>query len=371
MDKQSKPSLVKQALRSTLAASRPAAQNISAAPVVASMLGLAGPLLIGAAAGLPQSGVVASLGALIIGGQGREGSLKDTITAWTYALIAGGAAMFIGTVVSGNGFAGWAIVALCAVAGFFGGASRPLARATAQFMILLIIAGNMPPPQAHPLGMTLLFALGALWAAALFSGLPMLFRAARLFPVVDASATDLPRPSYTFQQVFRYWRNNLRHRRGWQYPLRITLCLAAAEIIRELWPQDHSYWISLTVAIVVHRDLQSALTRTVQRTLGTFLGVLLVSLFLLGMPPSWAILCLIALLSGIRLILAEINYAASVAAVTPLIILLLDFGRPPAADLMAHRLMATLAGCLISLILGYLLWINPTGRSRMESEESK
>ncbi|MCG3084753.1 FUSC family protein, partial [Anoxybacillus sp. LAT27] len=45
---------------------------------------------------------------------------------------------------------------------------------------------------------------------------------------------------------------------------------------------ERSYWISLTVALVLQRNFASALTRTVQRGIGTAAGVLLSGLLLLG-----------------------------------------------------------------------------------------
>lgn len=153
---------------------------------------------------------------------------------------------------------------------------------------------------------------------------------------------------YPAQLLLRRWRKSLSSLAGWQYTLRITLCLSVAEVIRGIWPHDHSYWISLTIAIVVHRDLQQALTRTFQRALGTVLGVLLISILLLGLPSLGMIIVLVALL----------------AAVTPLIILLLDFGREPSVAMIANRLTATFIGCFIALILGYMAWVKFAGPSQ-------
>ncbi len=345
MEKQLKPCLFRRARTSDSGNHRPQSQNISIARIVASMLGLAAPIIAGAATGHLQSGVAASLGGLLIGTQSPEGSPGGRLSAPAFALVSGSAAMFIGTTIAGQAFTGWFIVAFAAIAAFFGGISRPLARATTQFVIFLIIAGNMNATGAHPVGMTLLFAAGALWSSVLLLCLDRNRRTAAA-----------PPPQYTVRQYLRYWHQNLRHWKGWQYVVRITVCLAAAEIIREIWPHDHSYWISLTVAIVVHRDLSAALTRTLQRALGTFLGVLLVSTFLLGLPPLWVIIAMVAVLAAARTILININYTAYTAAMTPLIILLLDFGRPISPAILANRLIATFAGCLIALIPGYLVW---------------
>ena len=315
------------------------------------------PIAVGAATGHLPAGVAASLGGLALGVQVRGGALPDRILALVYALCAGSAAMFIGVAISGKGaITTIAVLAMTAGAAFGGSISRPLMRATTQFIIFLIIAANMNLNGMPAAGIALLFAAGAIWTALLSLLLDPLFAA--IHPAIKRNdqATAAKPPVYSIKQRLNHWRTSLLHLPGWQYTLRITLCLGIAEIIRWLWPHDHSYWISLTVAIVVHRDLQQALTRTFQRALGTVVGVLLISILLLGLPPLWIIIILIALLAATRPILININYTAYVAAVTPLIILLLDFGKEPTVAVIANRLIATVIGCFIALILGYALW---------------
>jgi uncharacterized membrane protein YccC len=109
--------------------------------------------------------------------------------------------------------------------------------------------------------------------------------------------------------------------------------------------------------IVVQRDFQKALPRALHRAAGTALGVLLISLFLLGTPPLWVTIMLIALLAAARPILRDANYTAYAAVMTPLVILLLDFGQQTSWARIADRLIATAAGCALALTLGYLIWI--------------
>jgi hypothetical protein len=364
MDKQRNPSLLRQALSSTFVNHWPEARKVSASQVVAALLGLALPVAVGAATGYGQSGVAAALGGLAIGLQKESGAFRDRISALVYALVAGSTATFIGATLSGKGLiTSIVVVAVAAAAALFGSISRPLARATTQFMIFLIIAANMNLRAAHPAGITMLFALGALWTAVLALWLGPLFQAIRSSSARNHQTADAPLPRYSAKLLLGRWRKSLLRQEGWQYTLRIALCLSVAEIIRWVWPHDHSYWISLTVAIVVHRNLQAALTRTLQRALGTVLGVLLVSILLLGLPPLWIIIVLIALLAAARPILIDINYVAYVAVVTPLIILLLDFGRDPSVAVIANRLIATFVGCFIALILGYVTWARFAGSS--------
>ena len=47
---------------------------------------------------------------------------------------------------------------------------------------------------------------------------------------------------------------------------------------------------------------------------------------------------------------------AYAAVMTPLVILLLEFGREPSLTVAVDRLIATLVGCAIALTFGYIGW---------------
>jgi uncharacterized membrane protein YccC len=341
--------------------------------VVAAMLGLAGPIAAGVMLGHARTGMVMSLGGLALSAGGKGETLRQQATGLIYALVAGSAAMFTGSVMAGHGMlTTFGIPAVAAVAGLLGSISRPLVRSTTQFILYTIIAANLNSREAHPLGIMLLFALGAAWTAGLSLVLQPLFHALRIqLPSTAANTTSPPRRSA--RQLLRRWWNSLAYLSGWQYALRITLCLIAAQGFEWLWPHHHGYWVSITVVIVVHRNLDAALTRTLQRAAGTVLGVLLISLLLLGSPPTSAVIATIALLAAARPILKQANYAAYAAVMTPLVILLVDFGQAPSWSVIVDRLFATLAACALALTLGYLMWSkhSPAGRIAVESNRIK
>jgi hypothetical protein len=336
--------------------------------VVAAMLGLAGPIAVGAMVGHPRIGMVISLGGLALSGDGKSETLREQAPGLLYSLVAGSAAVFTGSTMAGRGMpATFGIPAIAAAAGLLGGISRPMVRATTQFILYTTIAANLNSGEAHPLGTMLLFLLGAAWTSGLSLGLRPLFRAMRI-QIPHAPENVAPSRIYSVRQLLSRWWKSLAHLSGWQYTLRITLCLVAAEAFDWIWPHHHGYWVSITVVIVVHRNLQAALTRALQRAAGTALGVLLISLLLLGTPPTWAIIAMIAVLAAARPILKETHYAAYAAVMTPLVILLLDFGQAPSWSPIVDRLFATLAGCTLALTLGYLIWPKLSSPGRMPVE---
>jgi len=324
---------------------------------VAAMLGLAGPIAVGAITGHAAIGTVASLGGLALSGDGKGETFREQAPGLAYSLIAGVVAMFVGSAMGGNAlFQSLYIPAIAAAAGLFGGISRPLARATTQFILYTIIAANLGQKGANPLGVMFLFFLGAAWTAALSLTLKPLFRAVRLVSNSRAMASAAQPPRYSAGQLLRRWRRSITHLLGWQYTLRITSCLIAGGAFEWIWPRHHGYWVLITVVIVVQRNLQAALPRALHRAAGTALGVLLSGLLILGSSSVWAVIAMIAVLAAARPLLRETNYTAYAAVMTPLVILLLDFGQTPSWAVIVDRLVATLTGCALSLTLGYLAW---------------
>ena len=323
----------------------------AAALMGASMLGLAVPLAAGQMTGHPAEGMAASLGGLALGGAASGGTFGDRAKTLVYDLIAGCLGMLIGSSLARYGIVAVGLPAAAALAGLFGGISRPLVRASILFLVYMVIATSIETSARQSIGLMVLFGLGAAWCAGLALVLEGLFQ--RIWGRRDKVEA---RPRYTWKQLLRRWRYSLKRLAGWQYVLRITLCLLAAQGFELVWPGHRGYWVSLTVVIVVQRFMSGALTRTRQRAAGTFVGVFLISLFLLAQPSPWLILCFIAVLGAARPVLQEVNYVAYAAVMTPLVILLLEFGREPSLTVAVDRLIATLVGCAIALTFGYIGW---------------
>jgi uncharacterized membrane protein YccC len=146
--------------------------------------------------------------------------------------------------------------------------------------------------------------------------------------------------------------------------MRLMLCLAVAEVLTEVVSIDRSYWVALTVCVVIKPDFGSVFARGVQRAVGTAIGVLIGSAVLALIPTGAALLPFMALFAGLLPIMRARNYGLFSAALTPLILILIDsLARNPHALVLA-RLADTSLGCGIVLLLGYALWPE-TWRSRL------
>lgn len=342
-------------LRPVSASLLPAIEAVPPWQVLTAMLGMGGPVALGFALGQPGLGVLAALGGLAIG-SGGAGAWRARVVGMLYVLIAGTAAMLLGGFLAGHGvLSAVAMPLLIGLACLLAGMSRPVGRACVMFGVFLVIATHLEHGNIPFLVPMVLFALGAAWTVALALGLPILFRAAGHPPAVSPT----PAQQYPASLLRRRWLHTLRGFAGWQYALRMGLCVAAAQAVELAWGHPRAYWISLTVVLVVQRDLTSALGRAWHRSAGTALGVALAGLLVMFTPAGWALALIIAALAGARPILLRAHYAAYTTVMTPLIILLLDCGRAATWEDITVRLTATLAGCLIGLVLGYLPWPRP------------
>ena len=143
------------------------------------------------------------------------------------------------------------------------------------------------------------------------------------------------------------------------FAVRLALCMTAAELARQTLPLERGYWVLLTVALVLKPDFGSVFARAVQRGAGTLVGVLVGSALLALLDVlSWRGWFVVALAATAAVLpwARGVNFGLFSVVQTPLIILLLDLALPGGAGLVGARLVDTLVGCAIVLLLGYALW---------------
>jgi uncharacterized membrane protein YccC len=142
----------------------------------------------------------------------------------------------------------------------------------------------------------------------------------------------------------------------WLFALRLALCIGLAEMLPVLLGLQRSYWVPLTVAIVLKPDFGSVFGRAVLRGGGTMVGVGIGALVLAIAPPGWLLVLIIAGLAALLPIGQVRNYGMFSTFVTPLVILQLDLAQAGSWQIATERLVDTTLGCVIVLVVGYLLW---------------
>jgi uncharacterized membrane protein YccC len=137
--------------------------------------------------------------------------------------------------------------------------------------------------------------------------------------------------------------------------IRLMACMGVAGVVSEVLPLQRSYWVPLTVAIVLKPDYGSVFARALQRGIGTIVGAVLGAVLLAAFHGAWLLVpfgVLAALLPYGR----NRNYGLLATFLTPLVVVLVDLLTPTGWRLAEDRLVDTLIGCAIVLVIGFAPW---------------
>ncbi|MGJ6964200.1 FUSC family protein [Streptosporangium sp. G11] len=173
----------------------------------------------------------------------------------------------------------------------------------------------------------------------------------------EVAADQLPYEPVGYRSRLRdaleqMWRGHLVR----VYTVRLALCMGVAAMLSGLGWFERSYWMMLTVALVLKPDFGSVFARAVQRALGTLVGTLIGTLVLVLVPYGPLLLVPIAVCAALLPYGQQRNWGLMSTFQAPLVLLLVDLLTRGGPDLGRIRLVDTLVGCVIVLVLGYLPW---------------
>jgi uncharacterized membrane protein YccC len=140
------------------------------------------------------------------------------------------------------------------------------------------------------------------------------------------------------------------------FALRLTVCVGVAAVLSEVLPLQRSYWVVLTVAIVLKPDLGSVFVRAVQRGAGTVIGAVLGAVILVAVPYGPWLLIPFGVLAALLPYGRSRNFGLMAVFLTPLVVVLIDLLAPGGWHLALDRLVDTLLGCAVALLIGYAPW---------------
>lgn len=138
--------------------------------------------------------------------------------------------------------------------------------------------------------------------------------------------------------------------------VRMAVCLGVATTVTlAAHDPSHSFWLPLTVAVIVRPEYASIVVRTVNRIAGTIIGALVAAGVLLLWDNGFAVALAASLGLAFAALTAPKLYGLSVIGVTVSAILASSMGH---ADIVtpAIRILDTLLGAVIAVVFGYLLW---------------
>ena len=139
------------------------------------------------------------------------------------------------------------------------------------------------------------------------------------------------------------------------WTLRLMACVGVAAVVSQVLPLQRSYWVVLTVAIVFKPDYGSVFARALQRGIGTIVGAVAGAVLLALIHGTWLLIPL-AVLAALLPYGRQRNWGLQATFLTPLVVLLVDLFDPIGWRLAEDRLVDTLIGCGIVLVVGFAPW---------------
>lgn len=140
--------------------------------------------------------------------------------------------------------------------------------------------------------------------------------------------------------------------------LRIGLAVAFSVLIAHALGISHPFWVPLTCsAVLLGVSTVVIAQRTIQRALGTTLGLGLSGVLMALHPGGLLTAALIVTLQLLMLYFMAKNYGISVVFITALALIIIYFGaHPPVMPMIWARFLDTLLGAAIGVASAFVLW---------------
>lgn len=143
---------------------------------------------------------------------------------------------------------------------------------------------------------------------------------------------------------------------AWTFTIRLMLCTGVAAVLSEVAPLTRSYWVVLTVAIILKPDYGSVFIRALQRGIGTVIGAVLGAAILAVVPYGPWLLIPFGVLAALLPYGKVKNFGLSAIFLTPFVVLLIDLLDDTGWRLAGDRALDTVLASAIVLLVGYAPW---------------
>lgn len=145
--------------------------------------------------------------------------------------------------------------------------------------------------------------------------------------------------------------NNFRH------ALRVSIATFSGFIISMFFPFGHSYWILLTIIVILKPAYSLTRKRNYQRLIGTVLGAILGMLILHFVKNNEVLFAAMLILMIGTYSLLRTNYMFSVIFMTPYILLLFHLLNASSfSTIISDRIIDTAIGSVIAFLANLVIW---------------
>ncbi|PRZ24022.1 FUSC family protein [Flavobacterium granuli] len=141
-----------------------------------------------------------------------------------------------------------------------------------------------------------------------------------------------------------------------RHSIRLTITILAGLLIGQLLPFQNSYWIVLTIVVILRQGYGLTKQRTYERIFGTFLGVLIAFGMLSIIHNTTIIGCLAVISMLLGFSFTPTNYKVGATFVTLYVIFIYGILTPNIQDVIQYRILDTLVGATLSFLANHFLW---------------
>lgn len=141
-----------------------------------------------------------------------------------------------------------------------------------------------------------------------------------------------------------------------RHALRFTVAILFAFILGTLLEIHNTYWILLTIIVILRPNYGLTKERSKDRIIGTLIGaVIAISIVLVTQNTIiYGVLAIISLTLAIALV--QQNYKSAAALVTINIVFVYSLMNPDAFQVIQYRVIDTVLGATIAIVANYVLW---------------
>lgn len=154
-----------------------------------------------------------------------------------------------------------------------------------------------------------------------------------------------------------FWDNITLNSAAFKHALRVALvCLIGFITARNVALGGHSYWVLLTIIVILKPGFSLSKQRNYQRLIGTIGGGAIGILILIFVPNATAQFVLLVVLMIGAYSFLRLNYVVSVIFMTPYVFILFKFLGLGFRDVAQERILDTAIGSTIALVASYLIF---------------
>jgi len=159
---------------------------------------------------------------------------------------------------------------------------------------------------------------------------------------------------------FKVLKENLSSQSSiFRHSVRVALMCLLGFLVSKLFPVGHhSYWILLTILVILKPAYSLTKQRNIERLIGTIFGALAGALILIFIKDQTALFIFLLIFMVASYSFQRLNYIVSVLFMTPYILILFSFLGENNLNIAQERIIDTFIGSFIAITASYLVLPN-------------